>query len=41
VEAHIEDGQEVRVVEGGDGPCLTLEARESLRIGAHIRGQDL
>jgi hypothetical protein len=41
VSPHVEDGEDVGVVEGGDGAGLALEPRESLRVGAHFLRKDL
>ncbi len=41
VRAHVEDRQDVRVAEGGDGPRLALEPRQPLGVAGHLLGQDL
>jgi hypothetical protein len=39
--AHVVDGDDARVVEGGGGAGLLLEALASLGIAGHLGGQDL
>jgi hypothetical protein len=41
VRTDIEDREDVRVTQGGDGASLALEPREPLRVEGHILGQDL
>ena len=38
--AHVEDGENVRVVEGGGGPDFALEAGEPLRVGGEVGRED-
>ena len=39
--AHVEDGEDVRMVQGGDGPGFLLKAAQPLRVGGVVRRQDL
>ena len=39
--AYLENDEDVGVVEGRGGSGFTLEAREAIRVGGHVRGQDL
>ncbi len=41
VRAHVEDGQDVRVTQSGDGTGLALEPLEPLRVAGHLLGQHL
>jgi hypothetical protein len=41
VHAHVEDGQDIRVVQGGDGTGLPLEPLQALGAAGHLPGQDL
>ena len=41
VRAHVEDGQDIRVVQCGDGAGLALEPLQALRAVGHLPGQDL
>jgi hypothetical protein len=41
VRAHVEDRQDVRVVEGGNGAGLALEEGETLRVSGHLHREHL
>ena len=41
VSAHVEDGEDARMVEGGHCPRLPLEALEAFLVLRHLPGQDL
>ena len=39
--ADVEDGQDIRVVQSGDGTGFALEPLQALRAAGHLSGQDL